>query len=170
MANRKGWEQLSDSYRNRLQNKGITAKQYSSGKSIETARVHSTTPEHSRVTLTVQGRTTVTRSYAAMGVRAGILDIIPTFEDMSRREQNRLGKLYVKSFFERGTGELLNKEDRKKRNLHPKDRRVYRHAGDEQINGRIEFQEQVSLLRSAWKDKEDYAEFRKGYATFSAAA
>ena len=160
MANRKGWEQLSDSYRNRLQNKGITKSSYSSGKSIETARGHSTTPEHSRVTLTVQGRTTVTRSYAAMAARAGVTDIIPTFDTLTRTEQNRLGKLYVKSFFEKGTGELLNKAERKDRNLHPKDRRVYRHAGDEQINGRIEFQEQVSLLRSAWKDKEDYAEFR----------
>lgn len=171
MAKRKGWNQLSDTYRKRLQNKGITESQYTGNASLETARGHRTTPEHARVTLTVQGRTTVTRSYAAMAIRGGILDIIPfeSFEALPRTEQNRLGKLYVKSFFEKGTGKILDKEGRKKRNLHPNDRRVYRAAGDEQINGRIEFQQYVSENRSEWSDQ-DWGEFRTGYATFSAAA
>ena len=169
MANRKGWNQLSDTYRKRLQSNGITAKQYSSGKTLESARGHVATPEHARVALTVQGNTTVTRSYAAMGVRAGILDIIPNFDALSRSEQNRLGKLYVKSFFERGTGEKLNKTERTKRGLHPKDRNVMRHAGDEQINGRIEFQEYVDENRDSWSS-EDWKNFRTGYASFSTAA
>ena len=169
MANRKGWDQLSDSYRNRLQNNGITQASYTSGKTLESARGHSTTPEHSRVTLTVQGRTTVTRSYAAMGVRAGILDIIPTFDTLTRTEQNRLGKLYIKSFFEKGTGDKLNKTERTKRGLHPKDRNVMRHAGEEQINGRLEFQEYVDTERGNWND-EDWKNFRTGYASFSTAA
>ena len=170
MAERQGWNNLSIAYRNRLQSKGITESHYTSGKSISVARGHATTPEHGRVTLTVQGRTTVTRSYAAMGVRAGILDIIPTFDTLPRAEQNRLGKLYVQSFFEKGTGDKISKSDRIKRGLHPKDRHVYRHAGDEQINGRMEFQQWVDENRSAWDDKGDYAKFRLGYATFAAAA
>ena len=169
MANRKGWNQLSDTYRNRLQSNGITAKQYASGKTLGAARGHTATPEHARVTLTVQGRTTVTRSYAAMGVRAGILDILPTFDELSRAEQNRLGKLYIKSFFEKGTGEKLNKTERSKRGLHPKDPNVARKAGDEQINGRIEFQEYVDEERDQWSS-DDWKSFRTGYASFSTAA
>lgn len=169
MANRKGWYQLSDNYRKRLQVNGITESAYTSGKSTSAARGHATTPEHARVSLTVQGRTTVTRSYAAMGVRAGILDIIPTFDTLPRSEQNRLGKLYVKSFFEKGTGEKLDKAQRAKRGLHPKDRHVARQAGDEQINGRMEFQEYVDENRDQW-NSDDWKNFRTGYATFSAAA
>lgn len=167
MVNRKGWSDLSDSYRKRLQGNGITASAYTSGKSLDAARGHQGTPEHARVSLTVQGRTTTTRSYGGMAVRGGILDIIPTFDDLSRAEQNRLGKLYIKSFFERGTGEVLNKEERKKRGLHSKDRKVYRHAGDVQINGRMEFQQYIAENRSEWDDIEDYIKFRAGYATFT---
>ena len=173
MANRKGWDALSTTYRQRLQNNGITQTQYTSGKTLETARGHSTTPEHARVTLTVQGRTTVTRSYAAMAARGGITDIIPTFDSLSRAEQNRIGKLYVKSFFEKGTGGVLNKTEKQGRGLHPKDRRVYRHAGEEQINGRIEFQQYVDENRkkkkkgtAGWNDT-DWEDFRTGYTTFS---
>ena len=173
MAKRKGWVDLSITYRNRLQGKGITEKQYSAGTSLEAARGHVATPEHARVTLTVQGRTTVTRSYAAMAVRGGVLDILPTFDSLSRAEQNRVGKLYIKSFFEKGTGGLLNKAEKQKRGLHPKDRRVYRHAGEEQINGRIEFQQFVDENRkkkkrgSAGWNNTDWEDFRTGYATFS---
>lgn len=169
MANRKGWSQLSDTYRKRLQSNGITQSDYTTGKTLGSARGHAATPEHAVVTLTVQGRKITTRSYAAMGVRAGILDIIPTFDTLSRSEQNRLGKLYIKSFFERGTGEKLTKPERAKRGLHPKDRNVMRHAGDEQINGRIEFQQYVDENRDTWSN-EDWKNFRSGYATFSAAA
>lgn len=170
MANRKGWDQLSDNYRKRLQVNGITESAYTSGKSTSAARGHATTPEHARVSLTIEGRTTVTRSYAAMAARAGVLDLLPTFDTLSRVEQNRLGKLYIQSFFERGTGGILDKTDRKKRGLHPKDRKVYRHAGDEQINGRMEFQQYIDENRSKWDDKKDWVKFRTGYATFSAAA
>jgi hypothetical protein len=169
MAARKGWEQLSNTYRRRLKNNGITQSAYESGKSTSAARGHASTPEHAKVTLAVQGRTTVTRSYAAMGVRAGILDILPNFDTLSRAEQNRLGKLYIKSFFEKGTGAKLNKEQRTKRGLHPKDKRIARQAGDEQINGRIEFQEYVDENRDAWSST-DWKNFRTGYATFSTAA
>ena len=174
MAKRKGWADLSNTYRNRLQGKGITENQYSAGTSLEAARGHVATPEHARVTLTVQGRTTVTRSYAAMAVRGGVVDILPTFDTLSRAEQNRVGKLYIKSFFEKGTGGLLNKAEKQKRGLHPKDRRVYRHAGEEQINGRIEFQQFVDENRkkkwnksaAGWNNT-DWEDFRTGYATFS---
>lgn len=168
MANRKGWDALSTSYRQRLQNNGITQKQYTSGKTLEAARGHIATPEHARVTLTVQGQTTVTKSYAGMAVRGGILDILPDFDSLSRAEQNRLGKLYIKSFFEKGTGEKLAKAERSKRGLHPRDRRVARHAGDEQINGRFEFQEYVDENRKTWNEQ-DWKDFRTGYASFSTA-
>jgi len=43
---RKGWSQLSDDYRDRLERKGITREQYNSGESLERARGHEKTPEH----------------------------------------------------------------------------------------------------------------------------
>lgn len=43
---RKGWSQLSDTYRNRLVRTGITREIYTSGGSIEKARGHEKTPEH----------------------------------------------------------------------------------------------------------------------------
>jgi hypothetical protein len=168
MAKRSGWNQLSDSYRNRLQKKGITESAYTSGKSLESARGHATTPEHARATLRIMGRTVSTRTYAGLAARAGIIDILPNFDALTRGEQNRVGKLYIKSFFEKGTGELLTKPERAKRGLLPQDRRVARHAGDEQINGRMEFQEFVDTEREKpWNDGEDWESFRSAYATFS---
>lgn len=46
MAKRKGWQELSANYRNRLERAGITQKQYAAGKSLSKARGHSKTPEH----------------------------------------------------------------------------------------------------------------------------
>lgn len=43
---RKGWQQLSPSYRARLQKAGITKSQYESGVSLSKARGHGQTPEH----------------------------------------------------------------------------------------------------------------------------
>lgn len=43
---RKGWQQLSPGYRNRLTKAGITKSQYESGASLAKARGHSETPEH----------------------------------------------------------------------------------------------------------------------------
>lgn len=43
---RKAWQALSDTYRRRLTNAGITPKQYSEGKSLSAARGHAKTPEH----------------------------------------------------------------------------------------------------------------------------
>ena len=169
MARRKGWDQLSSTYRKRLLNKGITEARYSQGKPIASARGHAATPEHGTVTLRIAGRTVTTKSYAALAARAGIIDIIPVFDTLTRAEQNRLGKLYIKSFFERGTGPPLTKAERHKRGLHPKDRRMYRGIGDEQINGRFEFQEYVDTNRSQW-DSEDWVKFRHGYSSLSEAA
>jgi hypothetical protein len=45
-ASRKGWQQLSPGYRNRLIKAGITPKQYRSGASLSKARGHAETPEH----------------------------------------------------------------------------------------------------------------------------
>ena len=170
MARRKGWEQLSSTYRKRLLGKGITEARYSQGKPIASARGHAATPEHGIAALHIAGRTETTKSYAALSARAGIMDIIPTFDTLTRAEQNRLGKLYIKSFFQRGTGEILTKAERHKRGLHPKDRKIYRHSGNEQINGRIEFQEYIdSNRKKKWNDKEDWAAFRSGYTSFSEA-
>ena len=170
MARRKGWDQLSSTYRKRLLNKGITEDRYSQGKPIASARGHAATPEHGIATLRIEGRTVTTKSYAALAARAGIIDIIPVFDTLTRAEQNRLGKLYIKSFFARGTGGILTKDQRHKRRLSPKDRRIYRHSGDEQINGRIEFQEYIDSNREKkWDDKEDWTAFRSGYTSFSEA-
>src|SRR5271155_210446 len=45
-ASRKGWQQLSPGYRNRLTKAGITKRQYESGASLSRARGHAATPEH----------------------------------------------------------------------------------------------------------------------------
>src|SRR5487761_1939653 len=42
MAARKGWEQLTPTYQKRLAGKGITAKSYASGVSLNAARGHAT--------------------------------------------------------------------------------------------------------------------------------
>lgn len=42
---RKGWDQLSDTYRERLERSGISRSDYSSGASLASARGHGSTPE-----------------------------------------------------------------------------------------------------------------------------
>src|SRR5271155_981650 len=46
VRSRKGWQQLSPGYRNRLTKNGITKAQYDAGKSLAKARGHQATPEH----------------------------------------------------------------------------------------------------------------------------
>lgn len=43
---RKGWDQLSNNYRDRLTKAGVTREQYNTGGSLEKARGHERTPEH----------------------------------------------------------------------------------------------------------------------------
>lgn len=50
MAQRKGWESLSPSYRQRLEGAGISQQEYQQGASIKEARGHGRTPEHPVVT------------------------------------------------------------------------------------------------------------------------
>ena len=46
MARRKGWEQLSDRYRARLERGGITRQDYEGNIPLDIARGHGATPEH----------------------------------------------------------------------------------------------------------------------------
>lgn len=46
---RKGWDLLKPSYRNRLENKGISRKDYETGKPIKAGRGHEHTPERPRL-------------------------------------------------------------------------------------------------------------------------
>lgn len=46
MADRRGWDALSKSYRDRLSRKGITRASYERGGSLASARGHGKTPEH----------------------------------------------------------------------------------------------------------------------------
>lgn len=169
MARRKGWSELSDAYKKRLQRNGITATAYRQGASLQRSRGHAATPEHGTVKLTTSGLTSAARSYSALAVRAGITEIIPHFDTLTRAEQNRLGKLWLDSFFTPGKGTVLTPAERTLRGLHPKDKRVYRHASDAQINGRIEFQQWVDENRSSW-NTEDWVKFKTAYAVFSQAA
>lgn len=43
---RKGWDELSSTYRKRLINSGVTRQQYDTGHSLRKARGHEFTPEH----------------------------------------------------------------------------------------------------------------------------
>lgn len=43
---RKGWDELSPAYRQRLERGGITPAQYAAGASLSKARGHAKTPEH----------------------------------------------------------------------------------------------------------------------------
>lgn len=45
MAKRKGWDSLSDGYRERFEKKGLTREDYESGRPIKAARGHEHTPE-----------------------------------------------------------------------------------------------------------------------------
>lgn len=47
-SRRKGWDQLSASYRGRLEKAGTTRSDYERGRSIARARGHGETPEHGR--------------------------------------------------------------------------------------------------------------------------
>ena len=53
---RKGWHQLSDAYRNRLQRGGITQSAYERGESLQKARGHGETPERPSQAYTKSGR------------------------------------------------------------------------------------------------------------------
>jgi hypothetical protein len=46
MARRKGWDQLSDNYRRRLERGGIRKSDYEGGIPLDIARGHGETPEH----------------------------------------------------------------------------------------------------------------------------
>lgn len=48
MAIRRGWEQLSESYRSRLVKGGVTRSDYEAGVSLKGARGHKATPENAR--------------------------------------------------------------------------------------------------------------------------
>lgn len=53
---RKGWNELSDAYRKRLERAGITKGKYDKGESIKAARGHAKTPERPSEAYSVQGR------------------------------------------------------------------------------------------------------------------
>lgn len=56
MSVRKGWGQLSDAYRKRLERGGITRSAYERGESIKKARGHESTPERPSDAYTIRGR------------------------------------------------------------------------------------------------------------------
>ena len=66
---RKGWEQLSEGYRKRLERAGITKSKYEKGESIKAARGHAEPPERPREAYSREGR----KKYRNYLERAGTL-------------------------------------------------------------------------------------------------
>lgn len=69
MGKRKGWDELSQKYRNRLERNGVSKASYENGSSIAKARGHASTPERPSDAYSVTGR----RKYRAYLERAGTL-------------------------------------------------------------------------------------------------
>lgn len=56
MSRRKGWSELSDAYRKRLERGGLNKTSYERGDSIQKARGHASTPERPSDAYTLRGR------------------------------------------------------------------------------------------------------------------
>lgn len=56
MSKRKGWDELSETYRRRLSRNGVTRAGYESGSSIKAARGHANTPERPEDAYTTRGK------------------------------------------------------------------------------------------------------------------
>lgn len=150
MVNRKGWGELSPSYRRRLISHGITESHYEQGLSLQKARGHGATPERKG-------------AYLSVAKRTGIREIIPDFDELDPQDQNTLARNWVKGFMSRAQGPIKN-PNRKK------GVRAVKGASDEQIIARMDFEEYVST-RESGMSADDWKRYRELYRmTFSAAA
>lgn len=82
---RKGWANLSPSYRQRLSNAGITKTDYESGSSITAARGHSRTPEHGN-------------TWGRLAKQRQVDRIVPDFDSLDKATQNRIGRDWVQGY------------------------------------------------------------------------
>lgn len=102
-SRRKGWSELSDAYRGRLEQQGVTRQQYESGASLQAARGHSVTPE--RLT-----------GYIGRANELGIGFIAPEFDEyleaMSRDEAAQTARDFVLGYMTRGKTNKLRIEAR----------------------------------------------------------
>jgi hypothetical protein len=75
MSKRKGWSELSEAYRKRLERGGVNKSAYERGDSITKARGHSSTPERPADAYTIRGRARF-KSYLERvgGLRKKIID------------------------------------------------------------------------------------------------
>ena len=148
MAQRKGWEDLTKSYRQRLERAGVTEEQYRLGEAIHRARGHAATPEH--------------REYRGLGKRLGLDRLLPEYGDLDREDQERAAQLYVQGFMSKGRGKVLNPH-RKKGDP------VRRAASKEQVVARMDFLDIMDEYGESM-DKEDWKFFKAAYKeTFAAA-
>lgn len=92
-SRRKGWSELSPSYRARLERNGVTESQYTSGASIRSARGHAVTPE--RLT-----------GYRRIANEMGISFIAPEYDEyaeaLTAEEQSEIARDFVRGFMTRG--------------------------------------------------------------------
>jgi hypothetical protein len=158
-SRRLGWFNLKPATRKRYISNGITQRGYEQGQSLQKARGHAATPEHGGP------------SYSAKAIRANVEMIWPGFRNLPKAEQNRIGKDYILGMFTKGTGPKLSPAERIKRGLHKSDNRVYRHAGDAEIEARMNFMQAFREYGGENWDSEDWETYREAYRmTFSAAA
>jgi hypothetical protein len=162
MATRKGWNDLSVNYRNRLQRKGITEKRYTSGESTKSARGHSVTPEH--------------RPWRARAVRKGIEEVIPDYWELPRVEQELLGEQWYNGFFAKGQGSVVNPNRRKRAERIKRDKfgaitnpdrkmaeSVQRSVSRAQVEQKMDFQQYLRENTDSFDEAAFYKEFRELY-------
>src|SRR5258707_11270082 len=88
-VSRKGWQQLSPNYRQRLERSGISKTKYEPGASLKAARGHKATPEHAMKEALKKPATF--RKYIARNPQQEAIEINTVRDRAYRNSRNRLG-------------------------------------------------------------------------------
>lgn len=157
---RKSWSELSPAYQKRLRNKGIGPAQHAAGASIQAARGHAATPEHN-----------IWRKKAvAMDIRM----IVPGYDKLSTRDQEKVGRDWVNGFMSRAKGKpqrvkITDWRYGTRGYRKGEENEFVRYQTDDQLNSHIEFlswtsaKENQQYMHDPDKQKEDWAQYRVEY-------
>lgn len=101
-SKRKGWDDISPAYKQRLTRNGITKDAYSKGQSLSSARGHRDTPESAKY------------RKAAAAARVDVRNSVDGFDELSKAEQEQIARLWVQGITSPARGPINPKTGRRK--------------------------------------------------------
>lgn len=135
-SKRKGWEELSPTYRRRLTRQGVTPEAYARGESIRAARGHSRTPER-------------LAGYEKLALDMGMAYVVPSYDEyreaLTPAERGKLARDYVLGFMTPGSTKKPTKRN------------------DARIMARMDFMRFVQEELDEPMDRDNWRAFRAAY-------